>query len=347
MEIPQYSSMTAPPPRLRRHARSVALVVAMCSAAACATGVTGESADGDTEGPSLLVDGKLWCAETAGAYGWDSSNSTHELIEQGTPAAPAVFCECLSEQVAGSLDDLVALSSNNWDLDNDGDDDIDVTVSGGVTFIRIGDEASTEGYSEAFNVRNIIINEAEDLCEVMRDDLNLVDTTNPTTFPGCGEVADNTDDPDGTDPGPDVLALYEAEEPDCAATDQLEIDTGGYSGRYTIANVITYNTSSSTYEIDEDFFEDMIANPDWWLEDDSIVVSSVGGGYELDRVQTTDIVYVLGLRDGDKFVSIGSMDLDTVDDAVAAMETLRDDTTFSLTVKRNGNTVTLDYEKVQ
>jgi hypothetical protein len=344
MKSPQDSERHAwQPPDLRSWTGRLSRLALILPLAACSTGVDGGDGGTGDPGPTLAVVGTLWCAETVGAYG--KVSGMHELIVDGSQA-PAKFCECLSEQVDADLDQLVALNSNSWDLDLDSDDDINVSVVGGITYIQLGDETETEGFSTVYDVRNTIINGAESACIAMRDDLGYTETTNPSLFPGCGNIADNTDEPDFRDPGPDVLALYKPSSPDCNLSDQLEIDDGGYSGTYTLSNVIEFNTGTSTYEIDEEFFDKMISNPDWWLEDGTTIEKSSGAGYELDNVETSDISYALGLRDGDRFISVDSMSLDTIEDVVDAIDALENNDDFTLVVKRGGSNITLEYEKV-
>lgn len=105
---------------------------------------------------------------------------------------------------------------------------------------------------------------------------------------------------------------------------------------------VTLNTSTHTYEIDETFWQMILANPNQLLYD-SARVDWVG--YPRFRgVATDDFAYKIGFRTGDKVLSVNSYPLTSSDELGAAFGALYNATSFTVSVYRPGTgTITLQH----
>jgi hypothetical protein len=103
------------------------------------------------------------------------------------------------------------------------------------------------------------------------------------------------------------------------------------------------------YYVDEAFVDATVADPspiavcdDAWLDE-----SSSPPGFEVRDAVPGDLLYELGLRNGDVPLTINSLPLETYADAIAAFGSLYMDhgeTSYSLRVKRGSLTLTFNYE---
>lgn len=70
-------------------------------------------------------------------------------------------------------------------------------------------------------------------------------------------------------------------------------------------------------------------------------------GFEIQDSDVGELLYVLGLRDGDMPLTINSLPLETYDDAIDAFSALymtQGETSYFLEVKRGTNTIEFEYE---
>ena len=107
---------------------------------------------------------------------------------------------------------------------------------------------------------------------------------------------------------------------------------------------VTYNRSTAKYEIDEQFTDDLAADPSLLFGCDSTRPMMVSGGYfELVNIGAGDLAAQLGLQDGDKLVSVNGYTLQWAEDYETAYGALYQSTSFALTFVRNGTTRTYNY----
>lgn len=106
---------------------------------------------------------------------------------------------------------------------------------------------------------------------------------------------------------------------------------------------------AGVYEVDEDFMELLStsgrAAPLWTCDD--ATVESIAGGFEIDNASQGELLYELGLRNGDKPQTVNGISVTTWDGAFEAYtEYLGGETDFTVVVTRNGQSTTLQYELV-
>ncbi len=124
-----------------------------------------------------------------------------------------------------------------------------------------------------------------------------------------------------------VSRTYQVDPDDCSFVD----------GDYGITR-----SKTGAYEIPQSTFDDFFDNPGC-LYQESGRVDAVTGGYEFKRVGSGTLLHDLGLRTGDIPVLIDGLGLSTVDDAFAAYDAVRDNTSWTLTIRRGGQSIELDY----
>lgn len=128
-------------------------------------------------------------------------------------------------------------------------------------------------------------------------------------------------------------------------------ETGDPCPAWTPGSHITYNTTTSTYEIDKTLIEDIIADPSYLVHCDSarVTVHSSTPTYGIDDIAAGDLADELGLQNGDRFTSLDGLSLDGKDDLMKAFAELwlGGETSLSLVLDRPGlPLVTLNYEIV-
>ena len=105
---------------------------------------------------------------------------------------------------------------------------------------------------------------------------------------------------------------------------------------------------SGVYEINETFAEDLAFDssaPLWSCDDAELI--SIPGGFEVADANRGELLYEVGLRNGDKVQSINGQDVTTwVGADKAAKSFLAGTTRFTVTVTRGTSTVTLTWTLV-
>jgi hypothetical protein len=110
---------------------------------------------------------------------------------------------------------------------------------------------------------------------------------------------------------------------------------------------IDYNTGTDTYEVSSAFFASIMADPEplWACDDAVFVPRSSGGGFEVANASSGELLYELGLRNGDELLSLNGLPLTNYYDVGIAYATLIwTATEFTLEIERNSSTLELEYE---
>ncbi|MCY1053895.1 hypothetical protein [Nannocystis sp. SCPEA4] len=112
------------------------------------------------------------------------------------------------------------------------------------------------------------------------------------------------------------------------------------------ASMVT--TSGGVHFMDDADVGDLIADPSPLLLCDDVILAELatGGGFEVDQADLGELLYVLGLRDGDIPLTLNGFSLETVEDAMFAFNELwfvEGETDFELDVQRPFAVVTLYY----
>ena len=103
---------------------------------------------------------------------------------------------------------------------------------------------------------------------------------------------------------------------------------------------------SGVYHVDIDFLTGVVEDPSpLWSCDDALLDDVNGGGFAVDRASSGELLYQLGLRNGDVPTSLNGMPLLTVQDGfdVFTAKWQTGVTSYTLAVTRGGSTVTLSY----
>lgn len=139
---------------------------------------------------------------------------------------------------------------------------------------------------------------------------------------------------------PDTID-YKIEEIPCS-----DNSSGGSCSSWDPAEDITYD--AGTYYVDAVLIGGLLSDPyELWTCDDAYFDGLSGDGFELTDADSGELLYELGLRDGDIPQALNGQSLDTYDDAAAALaEYLNGETDFTLEILRGTNTVYLYYSVV-
>ena len=102
--------------------------------------------------------------------------------------------------------------------------------------------------------------------------------------------------------------------------------------------------SQGVYYVDGGWLSGIVNEPSVLLVCDDARLSLLpGGGFEVGDADAGELLYELGLRNGDKLLELNSLDLDTFEDAAAAFGALYGASDFDLYLLRGTNYVTLEY----
>lgn len=98
------------------------------------------------------------------------------------------------------------------------------------------------------------------------------------------------------------------------------------------------------YYVDGGWLSGIVNEPSVLLVCDDARLSLLpGGGFEVGDADAGELLYELGLRNGDKLLELNSLDLDTFEDAAAAFGALYGSSEFDLYLLRGTTYVTLEY----
>lgn len=122
-------------------------------------------------------------------------------------------------------------------------------------------------------------------------------------------------------------------------------DGGTNCGNWDPGLHVRYNSLAGHYEVEEDFFEDTVANPDPLDDCDSTRMKMVSGGfYEFYDVDQGDLAAHLGFQNGDIVKEVNSEEIFTSEDFFRIMVDLAEERSFTVKIERSSSTVTLNYE---
>ncbi len=144
-----------------------------------------------------------------------------------------------------------------------------------------------------------------------------------------------------TDPGLSACNAFDVMSTGCSAMGSLPTDS--YSDHYALRTAVSWDAGASRYNVNAEFFGDILKNPGWIVKDGPRL-EWTGGGWALVNVRPGTIAEALGLRTGDVPKKLNGADITDVDAALGAIGVLRSQTSFQLQVKRNGAIVTFNYE---
>lgn len=127
---------------------------------------------------------------------------------------------------------------------------------------------------------------------------------------------------------------------DATCEESSSISCSGWSPASKISYV------AGIYEVDATWLAGVIDDPaPLWGCDDAVVVPYGVGEFEIDAASSGEALYELGLRDGDRPVSLNGEPLGTFEQAFEAFTMyLNSETEFDLVVNRGGTNITLSYE---
>jgi hypothetical protein len=94
------------------------------------------------------------------------------------------------------------------------------------------------------------------------------------------------------------------------------------------------------------FVNGLISDPEplWGCDDATIMLGQ--GGFEVDNANVGELLYELGLRDGDIIRKINEIDIDTYQDVGYVFTELwvnDNETSFTIEVERNSTLIELNY----
>lgn len=116
------------------------------------------------------------------------------------------------------------------------------------------------------------------------------------------------------------------------------------------ASEVTYSTLYDTYTLDWGFIATLAQDPEPLLAcDDATVVALNAGGFEIQGTNAGELLYELGLRDGDLIVSLNDYDLWDYNDVSAAFVDLWfnvGESSYTLEILRGTTVLELNYELV-
>lgn len=135
---------------------------------------------------------------------------------------------------------------------------------------------------------------------------------------------------------------------DCRDTPGGDI-TGSSNGcgSWEPDSYVTYITSSGRYEIEQRLVTDLENDPSLIFCDSAYYVPQPGGYYTIDFIETDDLAYHLGFRNGDRVLAVNGHRVQWPRDYAEAFEKLDDETELMVTVFRNSTTLYLYYRIVE
>lgn len=128
-----------------------------------------------------------------------------------------------------------------------------------------------------------------------------------------------------------------------------EPTTGSYSCSGWDPDSLIYTVQTNSYAVDTGLVSAVENDVTPLYECDSARINVESGHLMVEDAISTDMVYLLGLRNGDRLVEVNSMSIDDPILAAVAYTTLWQDqaeTEYTLKVLRNNSYVYIDYELV-
>ncbi len=273
--------------------------------------------DGDTDG-SMPEQGYLWCMEATNSS-YEDGATVEPIYYAGTMDSPQ-GCVCAPQEV------------HEWLTDNAVSGEVDVSPSASLP-------------QEIGLLRVFAYNEAESVC--------FSEAPDPVSFPNNCE--------DGLVEGGALDAAVVAGfqyptlhlgdydlETECVVS-RFYVD-GDYEPPGETCSFMTgsysFTTSSNgTLEVDADLVEDILGQPGC-LYSEAGRIALVGGDYEFTGIKSGDLLWELGIRNGDEPRTVNGSDVTTVDGAYDAWWALRSAKDFTLVVARGRGTTVLKFKLV-
>lgn len=104
-----------------------------------------------------------------------------------------------------------------------------------------------------------------------------------------------------------------------------------------------YDSTNDVYIINENFVDEVRANPSLLLLDGVTLYEIGTGGFEFRGVSSGSLMYLLGLRTGDIPLTVNGHYVSDMGEVLAALSAVQNSTALSVRVSRGGTTVFLDY----
>ena len=186
-------------------------------------------------------------------------------------------------------------------------------------------------------------------CVILDEDGNGI---KEATYGGCGS-------PNGAACQSDAQAYWSNNFPDACPPPYehicFEILTNacstypdsGSCRRWSPASEITL--SGGVRQVDASWFDGVVGDPaPLWTCDDAYLAPTSGAGFTVKRASSGEMLYELGLRNGDIPRTINGMRLDNYWDGITAFVELylQGATSYALVVERSGSNITLVYTLV-
>lgn len=122
------------------------------------------------------------------------------------------------------------------------------------------------------------------------------------------------------------------------------VGTGGQQ-EWDPGPMIHYARTTDTYQIDREFLDILAIDGSVLLVQDAARLSEQTGGYfQFDGIAPDDLAAHLGFQDGDIPLEVNGISLETWDGYATAIIQLADAPTFTVTIKREGESFMLHYE---
>jgi hypothetical protein len=126
----------------------------------------------------------------------------------------------------------------------------------------------------------------------------------------------------------------------------LFVSGGSTGGGLPHPSSVITQISSTEWEIDQDFFEAIMADPRPLLEDDARIYESEWGDFRFQDVEEGSIAYELGFRSGDIIIKIDNYYLFTFEQISTAWDAVEDQGSWTVTIQRSTVYYEFDYELI-
>jgi hypothetical protein len=277
---------------------------------------------GDTGAESetgVVGDGREWCTVTPGAK-WTTPNPDEDIEDSENDYGDPEACFCANEDIDSNL---TAIDASQM----------------GIGAAVLASHSAQYG-NDIIDFRDMLWDAAEDRC-------SLLSNAHEAWADNCLTAIDKNES--GGNPAVTPL-VPEGSFGDCSVG--MAYGDWGYAmpadnwdDYYTLNNVISQNPTNGVYEIDQAFFEDMLDNPAWLLND-AAYIDWNGSAFQLYSVTSGTIAAALGLQSGDRPQTLNDLDVTSLDDVLAAHQRLHSETSFELVVLRGGGSATLHYSVI-
>lgn len=272
--------------------------------------------DGDTDGAMPEV-GYLWCMEAINSS-YEDGATTVPIYYAGTMNSPQ-GCVCASEEL------------HEWLNDNAVSGEVDVSPSPALP-------------QDIATLRVVAYNNAENECFTTAPD--------PVSFPNNCE--DGLVDGGALDADVAVGFQYPTLHlgdydlgTDCNVTRYYvdgDYQPPGETCKFMTAGSYNFTTASNgALEVDSDLVSDILGQPGC-LYTEGGRIELVGGDYEFTGIRREELLWELGVRNGDEPLTVNGYDVTTVDGAWSAWSALQSSVDFELEVDRpHVGTVSLKF----